>query len=103
MGGLPCLLLIPAKNTPLLAPLMLCNMLYDDLQPCPPSMAPSNGPWPSTCWCVYGVGRVRLTILVQHLEMASSFGEGRLHSDTEGAIIIWLPILVVWGQWVELL
>merc|ERR1712037_986185 len=29
------------------------------------------------------------------LEVASSFGEGRLHSDTEGAIIIWLPILVV--------
>ena len=23
---------------------MLCNMLYDDLQPCPPSMAPRNGP-----------------------------------------------------------
>ena len=61
LGGLTCL--IPAKNTPLVAPLMLCNMLYDDLQPRSPSMAPSNGPWPSTCWCVYGVGGVGGTIL----------------------------------------
>ena len=49
-------LLIRAKNTPLVAARMLCNMLYDDLQPGSPSMAPSNGPWPSTCWCIYGVG-----------------------------------------------
>ena len=31
-------------------------MLYDDLQPSSPSKAPSNGPWPSTSWCIYGVG-----------------------------------------------
>ena len=41
--------------------------------------------------------------LIQHLEVATSFGEGRLHSDTEGAVIIWLPILVFWGHCVELL
>ena len=95
-----------SKKHPLVAPLMLCNMLYDDLQPCSPSMAPSNGPWPSTCWCVYGVGGVGGTScyntvnvkLVLHLEVASSFGQGRLHSDTEGAVIIWLPILVFWGR-----
>ena len=44
-----------------------------------------------------GSGAHHVTILVQHLEVASSFGEGRLHSDTEGAVVIWLPpILVVW-------
>ena len=41
--------------------------------------------------------------LIQHLEVATSFGEGRLHSDTEGAVIIWLPILVFWGHCFELL
>ena len=116
VGGMatrPCLLLIPAKNTPRVARPMLCNMLYDDLQPCPPSMAPRNGPWPSTCWCIYGAAGTTTLLqhcyyclyvkLVHHLEVATSFGEGRLHSDTEGAVIIWLPILVFWGHCFELL
>ena len=40
---------------------------------------------------------------VAYLEVATSFGQGRLHSDTEGAIIIWLPILVFWGRCLILL
>lgn len=31
---------------------------------------------------------------VWHLEMAASFGQGRLHSDTEGAVIVRLAMLV---------
>ena len=49
-------------------------------------------------WCWWGRGHYTVNVkLVLHLEVASSFGQGRLHSDTEGAVIIWLPILVVWG------
>ena len=35
---------------------------------------------------------------VHYLEVATPFGEGRLHPDTEGAVIIWLPVLVFWGR-----
>ena len=35
---------------------------------------------------------------VHYLEVATPFGEGRLHPDAEGAVIIWLPVLVFWGR-----
>ena len=43
-------------------------------------------------YCCYQQGRVA------YLKVATSFGQGRLHSDTEGAVIIWLAMLVFWGR-----